>query len=114
MLVVEERVRENYDVTSILRDDTINLSSMVRVTNFLHQKLSIFENKEPNIHVICWVDSSYSGNYIKDQKTQTSCLICTDSLLHYSPSKFFTIITKCYQTITLAGLKFSALETCHF
>jgi len=33
MLVVEERVGENYDVTSILREDTINLSSIMQVSD---------------------------------------------------------------------------------
>jgi hypothetical protein len=33
MLVVEESVGENYDVTSILREDTINLSSITQVSD---------------------------------------------------------------------------------
>jgi len=33
MFVVEECVGENYDVTSILRGDTINLSSIMQVSD---------------------------------------------------------------------------------
>jgi len=117
MFVVEECAGENYDVTSILREDTINLSSIMLVSDqFLAPEtfnLGEYGTQHPfdmlGSFQLLW------KLYQRQKKKNANQLF---NLHRFSVTLFtfkaFAVITKCYQTITIVGLKFSALETCHF